>query len=45
VPEVSDLYKGLFDIKEFYEGVGEIMTDEQLKVLEEKIGALRSSIV
>ena len=45
VPEVSDLYKGLFDIQEFYVGVGEIMTDEQLKILEEKIGALRSSIV
>ena len=45
VPEVSDLYKGLFDIKEFYEGVGETMTNEQLKVLEEKITALRNSIV
>jgi hypothetical protein len=45
VPEVSDLYKGLSDIQEFYVGVGEIMTDEQLKILEEKIGALRSSIV
>jgi len=45
VPEVSDLYKGLSDIQEFYEGVGEIMSNEQLKVLEEKIGALRSSIV
>ena len=45
VPEVSDLYKGLSDIQEFYVGVGESMTDEQLKILEEKIGALRSSIV
>ncbi len=45
VPEVSDLYKGLSDIQEFYEGVGEIMSNEQLKVLEEKIGVLRSSIV
>ena len=45
VPEVSDLYKGLSDIQEFYVGVGEIMTNEQLKILEEKIGALRSSIV
>jgi len=45
VPEVSDLYKGLFEIKEFYVGVGETMTDEQLKILEEKIGTLRSSIV
>jgi len=45
VPEVSDLYKGLSDIQEFYVGVGEIMTNEQLKILEGKIGALRNSIV
>jgi hypothetical protein len=45
VSEVSDLYKGLFEIQGFFEGVGDIMTDEQLKVLEEKISALRNSIV
>ncbi len=45
VSEVSDLYTGLFEIQEFFEGVGDIMTDEQLKVLEEKISALRNSIV
>jgi hypothetical protein len=45
VSEVSDLYKGLFEIQEFFEGIGDIMTDEQLKVLEEKISALRDSIV
>jgi hypothetical protein len=45
VSEVSDLYKGLFEIQEFFEGIGDIMTDEQLKVLEEKISALRNSIV
>jgi len=45
VQEVSDLYKGLFEIQEFYEGVGDIMTDEQLKILEEKISTLRNSIV
>lgn len=43
--EVSDLYKGLFEIQKFYEGVGDIMTDEQLKVLSELINALRESIV
>ena len=43
--EMSDLYKGLSEIQKFYEGVGDIMTDEQLKVLEEKITALRNSIV
>jgi len=45
VQEVSDLYKGLFEIQGFYEGVGDIMTDEQLKILEEKISTLRNSIV
>jgi len=45
VSEVSDIYKGLFEIQEFYEGIGDIMTDEQLKVLEEKITTLRNSIV
>jgi len=45
VGEVSELYTGLFEIQEFFEGVGDIMTDEQLKVLEEKITALRNSIV
>jgi len=45
VEEVSDLYTALFDIQEFYEGVGDIMTDEQLKILTEKIDSLRGSIV
>jgi hypothetical protein len=45
VDEVSDLYKALFEIREFYEGVGDIMTDEQLRILEEMISTLRGSIV
>ena len=45
VEEVSDIYTSLADIQEFYEGVGDIMTDEQLKVLTEKITVLRESIV
>ena len=45
VDEVSNLYKALFEIGEFYEGVGDIMTDEQLKILEELISTLRASIV
>jgi len=45
VEEVSDLYEALFEIQEFYEGVGDIMTDEQLKIVSEKIDILRSSIV
>jgi len=45
VEEVSDIYESLSEIKEFYEGVGDIMTDEQLKVLSEMIAVLRNSIV
>jgi hypothetical protein len=45
VEEVSDIYNSLSEIREFYEGVGDIMTDEQLKVLSEKIDVLRESIV
>ena len=45
VDEVVDVYKGLLDIQEFYVGIGDIMTDEQLKILEEKISSLRGSIV
>ena len=45
VDEVVDVYKGLLDIQEFYVGIGDIMTDEQLKILEEKISTLRGSIV
>ena len=45
VEEVSDIYESLSGIKEFYEGVGDIMTDEQLKVLSEMIAVLRNSIV
>ncbi len=43
--EVSDLYKGLSDIQEFYEEVGDTLTDEQLQLLTEKINVLRESIV
>ena len=45
VEEVSDIYISLSEIGEFYEEVGDIMTDEQLKVLTEKIDVLRESIV
>jgi uncharacterized protein YjgD (DUF1641 family) len=43
--EVKDLYKGLSEIGEFYEEVGDTMTDEQLQILTEKINVLRESIV
>lgn len=45
VEEVADLYKGLYELQVLYEGVGDIMTDEQLKIVSEKVEALRESIV
>ena len=45
VEEVKDIYESLSELGEFYEGVGDIMTDEQLKILSEKIDVLRESIV
>jgi hypothetical protein len=45
VDEVTDLYKGLSDLDIFYQGVGDIMTDEQLKIVAETIKTLRESIV
>lgn len=45
VEEVADLYEGLSEIQEYYEGVGDIMTDEQLKIVSEKVDTLRNSIV
>jgi len=45
VEEVADLYIGLSEIMEYYEGVGDIMTDEQLKIVAEKVETLRNSIV
>ena len=45
VEEVTEIFKGLFDLREFYEGVGDKLTEEQLKVVVENINALRESIV
>lgn len=45
VEEVKDLYDGLYDLQVLYEGVGDIMTDEQLKIVAENVAALRESIV
>jgi uncharacterized protein YjgD (DUF1641 family) len=45
VEEVTELYKGLYDLQVLYEGVGDIMTDEQLKIVSESVAALRESIV
>lgn len=45
VDEVADLYKSLSDIQVLFEGVGDLMTEEQLKVISESIATLRNSIV
>ncbi len=45
VDEVADLYESLSDIQVLFEGVGELMTEEQLKVISESIATLRNSIV
>lgn len=45
VEEVTEIFKGLFDLREFYEGVGDKLTEEQLKVVTENISALREGIV
>ena len=45
VEEVADIYTSLVEVQEFYEDVGDIMTDEQLKVLSEMMDKLRESIV
>jgi len=45
VEEVTELYDGLHELQVLYEGVGDIMTDEQLKIVSEKVAVLRESIV
>ena len=45
VEEVADIYKGLFELQSFYEGVGEVMTEEQLIEVSALVETLRSSIV
>jgi hypothetical protein len=45
VDEVADLYQSLSEIQVLFEGVGDLMTEEQLKVISEAIASLRNSIV
>ena len=45
VEEVKEIYESLSDMKEVYDGVGEILTEEQLQLITDKIDILRSSIV
>jgi len=43
--EVKAIYESLLGMKEVFDGVGEILTEEQFKSISEKIVVLRSSIV
>ncbi len=45
VEEVTDLYKGLFELQSFYEGVGDVLTGEQLTEVSALVETLRSGIV
>ena len=45
VEEVADLYKSLSELQVLFEGVGDLMTEEQLKVVSESVATLRNSIV
>jgi len=45
VEEVAELYKSLSELQVLFEGVGDLMTEEQLKVVSESIASLRESIV
>jgi len=43
--EVTDVIKGLYDIRAIYDEVDETMTDEQLDEMAVRIETLRNSIV
>jgi hypothetical protein len=45
INEVSMIYQSLLEIQGIYEGVGETMTEEQLKMVSTKVGELRNAIV
>lgn len=43
--DASGIFKGLFDLQDIYEDVGDSLTEEQLEKVSEKINALRADIV
>ena len=45
VEDVSAVFKGLFDLQQIYEDVGDTLTEEQLKKVSDRIEALRTSII
>lgn len=45
IEEVESIFKGLFDLQDIYNEVGDALTSEQLEKISSRIGVLRSSIV
>ena len=45
IEEVESIFKGLFDLQDIYNEVGDALTAEQLEKISSRIGVLRSSIV
>ena len=43
--EVTEVFKGLFDLQDIYEDVGDALTEEQLKMVLDKINSLREAII
>jgi hypothetical protein len=45
VEDASAVFKGLFDLQQIYEDVGDTLTEEQLEKISDRIEALRTSII
>ena len=45
IEEVESIFKGLFDLQDIYNEVGDALTAEQLEKISSRIGVLRGSIV
>ncbi len=45
VEDVSAVFKGLFDLQQIYQDVGDTLTEEQLEKISDRIEALRTSII
>lgn len=43
--DVNGIFKGLFDLQDIYNNVGDKMTEEQLAKVSERIGTLRADII
>lgn len=43
--DVSEVFKGLFDLQDIYQDVGDALTEEQLEKIAERVATLRNDIV